>query len=96
MELKDITLEAKDLQEVRGGIYGGNSISQSSSNGGVFGSTSVAGHAFNLSPVSVTSNLSQLNETVQGAAISDVTRHSLAVDINASQLDFGGWARRLS
>lgn len=91
MKCKDLSLES--MQEVRGGlsIRGGNSISQKSSNGGVLGSVAVAGHGFNMSPVTVDSQVSQLNSTAQGAAISDIREHSFGVGVHASQIELGGW-----
>ena len=86
MELKDITVEA-ELKAVRGG----NAIVQNSVNGPVAGLVGVHGSAFNLSPVSVNSEVLQQNSTSQAAAIDQLRQRDLAVTIDSSQLSFGGW-----
>ncbi|MGI9326163.1 MAG: hypothetical protein ACR2PZ_13145 [Pseudomonadales bacterium] len=95
MKLKDLTLDADSLQEVRGGRYlsSGNLIGQNSANGGVSGVSVVGGGKFNLSPVSVTSSVGQANDTVQTAGIQDVTSRSFDLGIYGSQLEFGVWGR---
>lgn len=90
MKCKDLSLDS--MQEIRGGrLVGGNSIAQSSANGGAFGSTFVSGAGFNMSPVTIDSQVSQLNSTSQAAAIADLREHSLSIGVEASQLQFGGW-----
>ncbi len=90
MELKDITVAA-ELETVRGG----NAIVQNSVNGPVTGLVGVHGSAFNLSPVSVTSDVLQQNSTTQGAAIDQLQQRDLSVVIDSSQLSFGGWWSRV-
>lgn len=82
MELKDIAVAA-ELKSVRGGS---NSITQSSVNGPATGAVTVAGHGFNLSPVSVTSMVGQANVTSQQALIEDHDSYSTSVGIVGSQI----------
>ena len=95
MELKDLTLSIEDAKDIRGGrlLRSGNSISQTSANGGVYGQVAVGGQGFNLSPVSIVSEAGQFNTTEQGAAIHDVRETVVDVDILGSQLQLGGWGR---
>ena len=86
MELKDLTHAA--AKDVRGGS---NYISQSSYNGPASALVGVHGSKFNLSPVSVASDVLQQNTTTQMAAIDDMKSHDLAISLDQSQLSLGLW-----
>jgi hypothetical protein len=85
MQLKDLTSEA--TMDIRGGS---NSIGQSSYNGPALGQVGVHGSKFNLSPVSVTSDVLQQNSTVQMAAIDQLHSTDLNLSFDQSQLHLGG------
>ncbi|MFK7913428.1 MAG: hypothetical protein AB8B93_05900 [Pseudomonadales bacterium] len=89
MKIQDITTEVA-MQSVRGGY---NSISQASYNGPATGMASVHGSKFNLSPVSVTSDVLQQNQTSQLAAIDQLHSNDLSVSFDASQFSVGGFGR---
>ncbi|MEM1435669.1 MAG: hypothetical protein AAGG11_16540 [Pseudomonadota bacterium] len=86
MELKDLTSAA--TMDIRGGS---NAIGQSSYNGPATGLVGVHGSKFNLSPVSITSDVLQQNGTVQMAAIDDQYKRDLSLTFDQSQLHFGGF-----
>ena len=84
MNIKDLTTEA--AKDVRGGS---NFISQSSVNYGASGSVSVAGGAFNGSPVSITSQVVQANLTEQAAQITYVYERETRIALTGSQIFAG-------
>ncbi len=85
MEIKDITVSVEKMEEVRGG----NSITQTSTNGYVAGAVAVGGWASNGSPNYVTSSVSQANLTSQQALIEDHDITTVDVDILGSQIFAG-------
>ncbi len=85
MELKDLVTDV-ELETVRGG----NSITQTSTNGEVFGLVELGSVFSNGSPNTVDSVVSQANVTSQAAAIKDVYDVSARLSLQESQV-FAGW-----
>ncbi len=99
MELKDLTQDAIDMAEVRGGMlalpaFGGNYASNVSTNGPVMSGVFVgAGHS-NNSGFNLTNEVVQQNTTTQMAGVEDRYSSTRTLTFDASQLNIGlgGWS----
>ena len=91
MQIKDLSVDVERMDEVRGGGFVAQGVSNGSvvndadiRVGGAFGSTVLTG-----SPISVVSNVFSANETSQQARAVDSFTSSFSAELNGSVVDLG-------